>query len=436
MSVFKKLAAGDHFVDSFEVNYSQSYSWISGSAGTNGQYSPTSSLSGSGFSINLSREPPSDYPGRNLEDVDDDSDVEASKGGITDGNFYSYPLYNTTKRYFYVAEDVGKDGSSWFRTRYNDLDLNADDGAGHYSFNTVGGNDVSAGTLTNAGLKGAASLLIHKTGVHANTDYSSRYEAVTVGDIVTYKISDRRWYKYKIISVDTSPTGMANRYRFGIELIDSDTSDGTGNLSYTAKAADARFTFTGPGGNIYDFYPSGSMFVWNIPSNEMGEGIKRDTFKIELDAHTLNVQDDGDGKLRLNGTGSAIGNIFYEQGIATVQQNMTASTHLISEDGISITGSAGVTSSFRSTVNIYEHRIGCKIKPSEFNTTFNPTTFHSASSGTGSYSDQMFSGSTLPYVTTVGLYNDVNELLAVAKLSHPIIRTKYTDQTFVIKFDE
>ena len=95
MSVFKKLAAGEHFVDSFEVNCSQSYSWISGSAGTNGQYSPTSSLTGSGFSINLSREPPPDYPGRDLEDVDDDSDVEASKGGITDGGFYSYPLYRS-----------------------------------------------------------------------------------------------------------------------------------------------------------------------------------------------------------------------------------------------------------------------------------------------------------------------------------------------------
>ena len=32
--------------------------------------------------------------------------------------------------------------------------------------------------------------------------------------------------------------------------------------------------------------------------------------------------------------------------------------------------------------------------------------------------------------------NNSNELLAVGKLSKPIVRTKYTDQTFVVKFDE
>ena len=34
------------------------------------------------------------------------------------------------------------------------------------------------------------------------------------------------------------------------------------------------------------------------------------------------------------------------------------------------------------------------------------------------------------------IYNDLNELLVVGKLSKPITRTKYSDQTFVIKFDE
>ena len=426
MSVFKRLAGGAHSVEAFEVNASQSFAWISGSA--------TSSLSGSGFSINLANQPPSNYPRSNLSNVDDTSEVVSTLGGLTDGGFYSYPLFNSIKKYFYVNED----GTS-FSSTYNDLDPNADQGAGHYSFNTVGGNDVSAGTLTNAGLKAAAALLIDKRSVHPVTDHSSRYDAVTAGDIVTYKISDRRWYKYKITSVDTSPTGLTDRYRFGIELIDSDTYDGTTDLHYTAgNAANplATFTFTGPGGNIYDFYPSGSMFVWNIGSNYVGEGIKHDTFKVELDGNTLTVQDDGNGKLRLNGTGSVVGNIFYEHGVATVQGNTSASANLISSDGISISGSAGVTSSFRSTVNIYEHTIGCKILPTEFNTTFNPTIFDTAASGTGSFSDELLSGSALPYVTTVGLYNDMNELMALGKVSRPIVRMKHTDQTFVIRFDE
>jgi hypothetical protein len=189
--------------------------------------------------------------------------------------------------------------------------------------------------------------------------------------------------------------------------------------------------------NAYGFYPSGSMFVWNIGSNFTGEGIKPDTFKIELADSSINIQDDGTGKLKLNKTGSVVGNISYSHGIATVQRNITASaTSFISADGISIRNNVVVTSTFQSIVNIYEHTVTCKIQPSEYNVTFNPTAYTTASSGTGSYNDYIDSGSALPYVTTLGLYNDSNEMLAVAKLSKPITRMKYSDQTFVIKFDE
>ena len=40
-----------------------------------------------------------------------------------------------------------------------------------------------------------------------------------------------------------------------------------------------------------------------------------------------------------------------------------------------------------------------------------------------------------PYVTTIGLYSDKYELLAIAKLSQPIQRTFGTDQIFIIRFD-
>jgi len=279
MSVFKQIGGGNHIAEPFEANASHSFAWTSGSI----------SLSGSGFSINLANEPPTNYPTGTTQFL----------GGITDGGFHSYPLFNSVKKYFYVGE---------------------------------------ASASSN---------------------------------------------------------------------------------------------------NAYEFYPSGSMFVWNVGSNFTGEGIKPDTFKIELAGSSLNVQDDGTGKLKLNKTGSVVGNISYNHGIATVQRNITASaTSFISADGISILDTAVVTSTFQSIVNIYEHTVTCKIQPSEYNVTLNPTVFETASSGIGSFNEYMDSGSALPYVTTLGLYNDSNEMLAVAKLSKPITRMKYSDQTFVIKFDE
>lgn len=40
-----------------------------------------------------------------------------------------------------------------------------------------------------------------------------------------------------------------------------------------------------------------------------------------------------------------------------------------------------------------------------------------------------------PYITTIGLYNDEFELLAVGKLAKPIQTSRTTDMTFLINID-
>ena len=40
-----------------------------------------------------------------------------------------------------------------------------------------------------------------------------------------------------------------------------------------------------------------------------------------------------------------------------------------------------------------------------------------------------------PYITTVGLYNEANELIAVAKANRPIPKSHNVDMTFVVKLD-
>ena len=40
-----------------------------------------------------------------------------------------------------------------------------------------------------------------------------------------------------------------------------------------------------------------------------------------------------------------------------------------------------------------------------------------------------------PYVTTIGLYNESYQLVAVGKLSQPIPISLYVDTTFVVNFD-
>ena len=73
-----------------------------------------------------------------------------------------------------------------------------------------------------------------------------------------------------------------------------------------------------------------------------------------------------------------------------------------------------------------------RARNSEFNYTENPT-FISGSTGEVIYTD--FINNPQTYITTVGMYNDSNELLAVAKLSRPLIKD-FTKETLVrVKLD-
>ena len=57
----------------------------------------------------------------------------------------------------------------------------------------------------------------------------------------------------------------------------------------------------------------------------------------------------------------------------------------------------------------------------------------------GSFDDVYYNFATgsefIPYVTTVGLYNEVNELLVVGKLSIPVPVSQFVDTTIMINFD-
>lgn len=106
---------------------------------------------------------------------------------------------------------------------------------------------------------------------------------------------------------------------------------------------------------------------------------------------------------------------------------------------------------------IYQNVVNCRVLENDFNYSQNPTVFKNISyiSGSGSLpifaaygqvnrSGQIVDGTMIdnvtgssfrPYVTTVGLYNDSNELLVVGKLSTPYPIPSNTDITFVVKWD-
>jgi hypothetical protein len=131
---------------------------------------------------------------------------------------------------------------------------------------------------------------------------------------------------------------------------------------------------------------------------------------------------------------------FVSGGIA-LNTLRTSNTNVANPTRLFSTGSGtrglttgSITSSFslNSNETITSDFVFCRARNAEFNYTENPS-FISGSTGAVLYN--LFINSPTTYITTVGLYNDSNELLAVAKLSKPL-KKDFTKEALVrVKLD-
>ena len=192
------------------------------------------------------------------------------------------------------------------------------------------------------------------------------------------------------------------------------------------------------------FFPTGSnedVLVFSIPSKLFGDYIQPESFELYLayDEFSENqlVTDDGNGNLL--SASINVGNIIYTHGMVILtQQNWGDGSADL--ENLYDAESVDITCSFSSSYTIYETQYKCTIEESEFGFSQNPSIISSSLTGnentssgvpydfaTGSY----FS----PYVTTIGMYNNNHELLAVGKLAQPLPTSQTTDTTILINID-
>jgi len=187
--------------------------------------------------------------------------------------------------------------------------------------------------------------------------------------------------------------------------------------------------------------------VISIPSNLFGEFIKPGTFSYTYSG-SLNglITDDENGNLFKDG--AKVGDIVYQHGIIILTSfgtSIVGSVYGTALYGTGVYSTAGatelddvitsdnVTCSFQSTTTIYESQYKCTLRENEFNFSTNPSIISSSLSGevydfaTGSYFES--------YITTVGLYNNANQLVAVGKLAQPLQSSNTTDTTILVNLD-
>lgn len=161
------------------------------------------------------------------------------------------------------------------------------------------------------------------------------------------------------------------------------------------------------------------------------------------------ILDDGEGQLYISGSSprNYIGDIIYSHGMAIITDISAASIAASTFKYYSST----TYLNFKSSQPIFTHNYHCRLRESEFNFTYNPSALSSSLKTVYDNNDTIYStssavsagelnsnitGSTFqPYITTVGLYNDANQLIAVGKVNRPVPKSANTEMTIIVKID-
>ena len=201
--------------------------------------------------------------------------------------------------------------------------------------------------------------------------------------------------------------------------------------------------------------------VLSVPSKLYGNYIQPSSFTIRFGSGSAGVtyydiKDDGEGNLLLND--QHCGNIIYEQGIAILTGRFVLGygADVYGDDlyGNDISSFANdpdwvrnfvdtrnISCSFSSSFDIYETQYKCTIRANEYNYSLNPSLLKNFGqneiliSGSNQYKDFVTGSSFSPYVSTVGLYNENQDLIAIGKLSQPLPTSQTTDTTILINID-
>jgi hypothetical protein len=130
----------------------------------------------------------------------------------------------------------------------------------------------------------------------------------------------------------------------------------------------------------------------------------------------------------------ALSNSFAKGGIGlnATLTSATSSTTNPNPNLIYTAISGGLSFTANSQETISSDFVFCRPRSSEFNYSENPS-FISGSTGEVIY--PLFINSPTTYITTIGLYNDTNELLAVAKLSKPLQKDFTKEALIRVKLD-
>jgi hypothetical protein len=234
--------------------------------------------------------------------------------------------------------------------------------------------------------------------------------------VLIYNSIKELYYSNYIENINGSPAGTAS---FNIDGTITGPSYTPSYYNYLSN--------TLPPNRYFPTQSEALIGVISIPSNLFGEYIKPGTFYFAGDSSIGYgpLTDDGEGNL-ISGS-NKYGDIIYEHGIVII-------TNLEWWEAQYPLYVSSFEISFSSSLTIYETQYKCTLRENEFNFSTNPTQI-SGSSNSGVLYDFATGSFFTPYATTVGLYDNNYNLLAVAKLAQPLPLSSVTDTSIIVNLD-
>ena len=118
-----------------------------------------------------------------------------------------------------------------------------------------------------------------------------------------------------------------------------------------------------------------------------------------------------------------IGNVFGKQGIAVISTPDYRFHNILN---------VPFTASYKSTVTTHELGVVANVDAGDFNMSMNLTLTDDSDVN---YKNFVTSSAFAPYITTIGLYDDAGQLLAIGKLAQPIRKRIDVDMNFLVRLD-
>jgi hypothetical protein len=204
-----------------------------------------------------------------------------------------------------------------------------------------------------------------------------------------------------------------------------------GNISLTLSGSSGIFTFIDDSGKKFSDTAGKAGSVFNIVSGNINLGSSADA---TIKTYTAS-------------NGQGYGKFYPNSGIVILNPGAVSST--VGSTLTPVTTSAptgetynhrllynaiklGANFQMRRTENVSTQHFFVRATNREFNYSNNPTY---TSGSDGSFVEPSFETDPKTYITSVGLYNDANELLAVAKTSQPIVKSFDKEVLIKVKLD-